>query len=322
MHPFLHRLRARVTLAGCLLVTPLAAMAAPPRVFACEPEWAALVRTLVPSALVDVATSVHQDPHHIEARPALIAQLRRADLAVCTGSGLEEGWLPVLQERAGNARVHDGTPGMFYAAEAVTRIDPRPQSLNPFAGDVHPAGNPHVHTDPERLLQIAQALSRRLIALWPEEAEAIRGRELGFRTRWLEKLSAWRQAAAPLRGRTVAAQHATFGYLWQWLGVRQTLDLEPRPGLPPTPGHLQSLTQRWAAEPVFAIVVALHQDARPARWLAAQAQPARRVLVLPATVPDPLAPDALERWWEGLLNALLAGVEDRTDRHSTSGRPG
>ncbi|MFM8767275.1 MAG: hypothetical protein ACKOD9_05695, partial [Rubrivivax sp.] len=45
-------------------------------VFACEPEWAALTRVLLPSARVHVATHAGQDPHHIEARPALIAQLR------------------------------------------------------------------------------------------------------------------------------------------------------------------------------------------------------------------------------------------------------
>ena len=64
-------------------------------VFACEPEWAALVRVLWPEARVHVATHVGQDPHHIEARPALIAQLRQADLVVCTGAELEAGWVPV-----------------------------------------------------------------------------------------------------------------------------------------------------------------------------------------------------------------------------------
>ena len=84
-------------------------------VFACEPEWAALARVLLPQAQISVATSHQQDPHHIEARPALIAQLRNADMAVCSGAGLEEGWLPVLQQKSGNARVQNGQPGMFWA---------------------------------------------------------------------------------------------------------------------------------------------------------------------------------------------------------------
>ncbi|MDP3615451.1 MAG: zinc ABC transporter substrate-binding protein, partial [Rubrivivax sp.] len=75
-------MRSRL-LAG-LLATLLSAPAAAFTVFACEPEWAALTRVLLPQARVHVATHAGQDPHHIEARPALIAQLRSADLAVCT----------------------------------------------------------------------------------------------------------------------------------------------------------------------------------------------------------------------------------------------
>ena len=76
-------------------------------VFACEPEWASLVKALAPQAQVVSATHQRQDPHHIEARPALIAQMRQADLVVCTGAGLESGWLPVLQQRAGNPKAQD-----------------------------------------------------------------------------------------------------------------------------------------------------------------------------------------------------------------------
>ena len=82
-------------------------------VFACEPEWAALTKTLLPEATVRTATTHLQDPHHIEARPSLIAQLRGADFAICTGAELEAGWLPMLQDRAGNPKVQNGRPGMF-----------------------------------------------------------------------------------------------------------------------------------------------------------------------------------------------------------------
>ena len=80
------------------------------------------------------------------------AQLRAADLAVCTGAALEAGWLPMLQQRAGNPRVQDGAAAMFYAAEHVQLIDPRAGLITPFDGDVHPQGNPHLHADPHRLL--------------------------------------------------------------------------------------------------------------------------------------------------------------------------
>ena len=275
-----------------------------PRVFTCEPEWAALVRELLPQAQVFSATHARQDPHHIEARPALIAQLRQADLAVCTGAGLEEGWLPALQQRAGNAKVQDGAAGMFYASAHVTLIDPQASTLNPFAGDVHPGGNPHLHVDPDRLAQVAQALGAHLQRLWPAHASAIAARQAAFSQRWQARAAQWRQKAAGLRGRTVAAQHTTFAYLWRWLGLRHTMDLEPRPGLPPTPSHLQALLQRWPAEPPVAVVVALHQDPRAGRWLTDRAQPARPLLVLPATVTEDTQPQALDRWFDQIIDAL------------------
>jgi zinc/manganese transport system substrate-binding protein len=298
-----------------LLAVALAA-ASPARaftVFACEPEWAALVRVLLPSARVHVATTVRQDPHHIEARPTLIAQMRAADLAACTGASLEAGWLPLLQQRAGNPRVQDGAPGMYYAADHVVLLEGRPgagASLTgalaaPFAGDVHAEGNPHLHTDPRRLLEAAHALAEQLQALQPAQAMAIAQRHKEFDTRLRTRIADWERRAVPLRGRAVAAQHSSFAYLQRWLGIAQQADLEPRPGMAPTPGHLQKVLETLRAQPPLAIVVAEHHDPRPGRWLAGQLGGRVPLLTLPATVPDDSTPDALERWYEQLVQALL-----------------
>src|SRR5919107_836694 len=49
-------------------------------VFACEPEWAALTQELGGNTVTAFsATTARQDPHHIQARPSLIARLRAAD---------------------------------------------------------------------------------------------------------------------------------------------------------------------------------------------------------------------------------------------------
>ncbi|HVR49763.1 MAG TPA: zinc ABC transporter substrate-binding protein [Pseudorhodoferax sp.] len=269
-------------------------------VFACEPEWAALVQQLAPQAQVRSATHAGQDPHHIEARPSLIATLRRADLAVCTGASLESGWLPMLQQRAGNARVQDGQSGMFYAADHVTLIDPRPPST-PWDGDVHAEGNPHVQLDPERLLAIAQALSQRLQQIEPARAAEHAARWQSFERDWRARMAGWRALAAPLRGTQVAAQHTGYAYLWHWLGMAQAADLEPKPGMPPTPGHLQRVLQATRAVPLRAVVVSLYQDVRPAQWLAQQ-RGNTPVLQLPSTVTD----DGQASDLAGLFDLLIA----------------
>ena len=294
-------LAALCGLVGLALATPAAALT----VFACEPEWAALTRVMLPQARLHVATHAGQDPHHIEARPALIAQLRAADLAVCTGASLESGWLPTLQQRAGNARARD----VFFAADHVELIDPQPGAIGtPWAGDVHAEGNPHLHADPRKLLEVANALAERLGREAPAERAAIERRRAAFEARWRQQVAEWERRAAPLRGLPVAAQHATFGYLWRWLGITQVADLEPRPGMSPTPGHLQRLLQGLRAAPPAAVVIAGHQDPRPGRWLTGQLQGHGAkvpLLVLPATVPEEAAERELVQWVDGLLRDLL-----------------
>src|SRR3982751_2984740 len=123
----------------------LAAFASAPahaalRVFACEPEWAALTQELGGN-LVEVtsATTALQDPHQVQAKPSLIARMRNADLVVCTGAELEIGWLPVLLQQSGNAKVQPGQAGNFAAADLVRKLAV-PAQLDRAQGDVHAAG--------------------------------------------------------------------------------------------------------------------------------------------------------------------------------------
>ena len=278
-------------------------------VFVCEPEWGALVKALHPSAQVFSATTHLQDPHHIEARPSLIAQLRQADLAVCTGASLEVGWLPMLQARSGNAKVQDGQPGMFYAAKFVKLIGQYEGVITPFSGDVHPEGNPHFHTDPRRLLQVATALRDRLIQLNPSEENSITAQHAQFSQALTDRLSGWEAKAARLKGKSVLTQHATFGYLWDWLSIKSIGDLEPKPGMPPTPKHLERLSAQMSQSAAQAIIIAQHHDKRPAQWLVQQQATGKTPLViLPATVPE-VSSTVLLTWLDGLVVTLTQEIQ-------------
>jgi zinc/manganese transport system substrate-binding protein len=278
-------------------------------IFVCEPEWGALVKALHPSAQVFSATTHLQDPHHIEARPSLIAQLRQADLAVCTGASLEVGWLPMLQARSGNAKVQDGQPGMFYAAKFVKLIGQYEGVITPFSGDVHPEGNPHFHTDPRRLLQVATALRDRLIQLNPSEENSITAQHAQFSQALTDRLSGWEAKAARLKGKSVLTQHATFGYLWDWLSIKSIGDLEPKPGMPPTPGHLERLRAQMSQSAAQAIIIAQHHDKRPAQWLVQQQATGKTPLViLPATVPE-VSSTVLLTWLDGLVVTLTQEIQ-------------
>src|SRR5436190_736966 len=117
-------------------------------VFACLPEWASLATELGGDKVsVYQASNALQDPHRIEARPSLVARMRSADLAICTGAELEIGWMPLVQTQSGNAKIQAGQPGYFEAAAVVPLLE-KPARVDRSMGDVHAAGNPHIHLDP------------------------------------------------------------------------------------------------------------------------------------------------------------------------------
>lgn len=251
-------------------------------VFACTPEWGSLAKELGGEKVtVYVATTALQDPHHIEARPSLIARARGADLAVCTGADLEIGWMPLVTGQAGNPRIRIGQPGYFEASRYVKMLEV-PERADRAMGDVHPQGNPHIHLDPRNIALIARALGERMIALDGSAAESYRALTARFLDRWQAAMERWEKEAAPLKGLRVVAYHKNLTYLNAWLGIREVGNLEPKPGLPPTAAHLGDLLARLQKEPAHAIVRVTYNEPRAAQWLAEQAK--LRVVVVPFTV--------------------------------------
>jgi zinc/manganese transport system substrate-binding protein len=236
-------------------------------VFACEPEWASLVKELAgDKASIYTATTAFQDPHHIEARPSLIAKVRRADLIVCNGSGLEVGWLPLLLRQSANPKVQPGQAGYFLAGEQVVRLE-IPEKVDRSMGDVHAQGNPHVHLDPKRIAVIAVVLSKRLVQLDPINKLFYEQRRNDFLTKWKAAIAKWQQQARLLEGVYIAVNHNSWVYLFDWLGIQQAAILESRPGIPVSASYLAQLKHSLADVPVKMVIYAAYQNDRAAIWL-------------------------------------------------------
>ncbi len=276
------------------------------RVFACEPEWGALLNELAgDKVVVDVATTALQDVHVIEAKPSLIAKVRRADLLVCTGAELEIGWLPQLIRQSGNTKLASG-PNAFLAAAQVTTLE-KPAALDRAHGDVHPDGNPHVQMDTRRMLVIAQRLSARLVEIDPGNAVTYKARMADFQTRWLAAIERWQQKAAPLRGRKVVVHHISWVYLWDWLGMEQIGALEPKPGVPPTSGHLASLIDTTKNHDTLAIVHAAYKDGKASEWLSGRT--GVPVVTLPFTVGGDAESSDLFSLFDSTIDKLLEAAQ-------------
>ncbi|MDD5334765.1 MAG: zinc ABC transporter substrate-binding protein [Rhodoferax sp.] len=258
-----------------LLAAPVLLLALPAqaalRVFACEPEWGALAQELGGNLVeVSVATSALQDPHQIQAKPSLIARARNADLVVCTGAELEIGWLPVLLQQSGNAKVQPGQSGNFAAADFVRKLD-LPGQLDRSQGDVHAAGNPHIQTDPRNIAQVATALGARLAQVDAAHASQYAQRLSDFSQRWQQAIVRWNTQAAPLKGAAVVSQHKAFVYLYDWLGMKEVAVLEPKPGVEPTASHLQQVLASLKNAPARMTLYSAYQDPKPAEWLSKNA---------------------------------------------------
>lgn len=290
------------------IVIPLLLMAQPVfaalNVLACEPEWGALAKELGGDKVnLYVATTALQDPHHIEARPSLIARARNADLVVCTGAQLEVGWLPLLQTQSGNPKIQAGQPGNFEASRYVVKLEV-PQQVDRAQGDVHPAGNPHIHLDPRNIEKVAAALSERMAQIDGKETAYYQARTKAFLERWRQAISGWERIALPLKGMPLVVHHRNFSYLIHWLGMRESGELEPKPGLPPTTAHLSELLGSLAATPAKAVVRAAYNDPRAADWLAGRAGiPA---VMLPFTVGGSPQANDLFSLYDDTLSRLLA----------------
>jgi len=237
------------------------------RIFACEPEWAALADE-IGGDLVETfsATTALQDPHYIQARPSLIAKVRRADLVICSGAQLEIGWLPALLRKANNRKVLPGNDGYMEASSFVLRLDAT-ADVDRGKGDIHPQGNPHIQVDPHNIAAVARALSARLTKLNPEKTIRYEGNLNDFLGRWQAEISRWEDAAGSLKGKRAITHHKSWVYLLRWLGIEEIANLEAVPGVPPTAAHLSQLTARFSEGGADVIIRAPYQHGKASDWL-------------------------------------------------------
>jgi zinc/manganese transport system substrate-binding protein len=276
-------------------------------VYACEPEWGALATELGgPDVSVFVATTARQDPHQIQARPALIARLRNAELVVCTGSELEIGWMPVLLRQGANGRVQPGTPGYFEATRYVRMLEV-PAALDRAMGDIHPGGNPHIQTGAPNIRAVAVALAERLGQVDAAHAAAYAQRRDDFLKRWDEAMARWQTQAAPLKGVHFVSYHREWAYLAAWLGMEESITIEPKPGVPPGSAYLAQVLEDAPRRQARFVVYAAYQDARAPFFVAEKT--GLPLVLLPFTTGGTDGASNLFGLFDDTIARLLAGLE-------------
>jgi len=262
-------MRTLVPLLAAAIAGSPAAAAATPRVVATTQTLGALASEVAgPDAKVEFLARGVQDPHFVDANPMLTVKLRDADLLVDVGLDLEIGWLPPLVVQSRNGAILPGGRGRLTAASAITVLDVPTGPVDRSSGDLHPAGNPHFLSDPRRAVQVASAIAAKLAEIDPAHAAGYRERSAAFAARIEKDVQRWSGQLAVSKGQKIFTQHRTLTYFLDWSGLVSAGEMEPKPGVPPPPGHLADLVELGRREGVKAIVVENFYDRRSADTVA------------------------------------------------------
>ena len=280
-------------------------------------------------AEVSSITTGREDPHTLTAKPSFIVRARDADVWIRVGMELEIGWEPVILRDARNPRIHVGMPRHIDASDHVIRLEVPTQRVTRDQGDVHPEGNPHYWLDPLNGRLVAATISERLSALYPEHKATFEENlhrferdldtrmfgaalveSLGGETLWkaasekrLEaflaeniaagKAGGWYAAMRPHQGKTIVTYHRSWVYLTERFGLRGDLQLEPKPGIPPSAKHLASLVSEAESRKVRVILQEPFYTLKAAEFVASR-MGAKVVVVPTMTGGSPEAASYLE----------------------------
>ena len=224
----------------------------------------------------------YQDPHFVEAKPSYLLKLRQADLLVIVGLQLEIGWLPPLITQSGNSRIQVGGSGYLDASQFAEILEKPTGEVTRAQGDVHPFGNPHYWLDPENGRRVAKGIADKLAELRSSDATYFNQNFESFSQRLTEANKKWLAEMEPYHGRKVITYHRSWPNFLKFFGLVTMGEIEPRPGIPPTPSHTLELINMIKREKVSLILVEPYFDPKTPQSIARET--GAQVVIMPPSV--------------------------------------
>jgi zinc/manganese transport system substrate-binding protein len=223
----------------------------------------------------------YQDPHFVEAKPSFLLKLRRASLLITVGLQLEIGWLPPLIAQCGNRAIQAGARGYLDASQYAEILEIPTGIVTRAMGDVHPFGNPHYWLDPENGRRIARGITTKLAEMQPQDSAYFEERFQAFSKRLDGAEKVWDAAMKPFQGRKVVTYHRSWPNFLKRFGLASAGEIEPRPGIPPSPRHTVELIQMMKRDNVKVILVEPYFDLKTPNAMARETG-AQVVVLLPS----------------------------------------
>lgn len=233
-----------------------------------------------------------EDPHFVQPKPSFVALLRDADLFVTTGLDLET-WVPTLLDRAGNRKIMPGGPGYVTAYTGITLLEvpasvSRAGGDVHADGNPHIHTDPIngiliarniltglTRVDPgnaDYYRQRQAEFERRVLeatigkplveVLTPSTAFNLlrTGQFDGFVEKTMlhgkplaDQLGGWLKAGRDFRGKEMACYHKEWSYFSVRFQVTCVAYVEAKPGIPPTPGHVEEVIALMKARQIPAL---------------------------------------------------------------------
>lgn len=223
-----------------------------------------------------------EDAHFVTARPSFIPILNRADVLIEGGAELESAWLPPLVNTARNRNILPGRRGHVPIARHIDLMDAPTGPVDRSQGNVHASGNPHFMLDPENGRIAARLIAERFSELDPDHADFYAENLARFSARLDEGLESWKRQLAPFAGKRVVAYHKNYDYLARRFGFRIVGEIEPLPGIEPSPRQVTRLISSMKEQDISMIWMEPFRPRRTPERIAEEA--GVRLVLLPEQV--------------------------------------
>jgi ABC-type Zn uptake system ZnuABC Zn-binding protein ZnuA len=263
---------AWTTLAAALLLAIAASGPAAEKlkVVATIPDLADMAKR-IGGDLVDVssiATGV-EDIHAVPMKPSFAVTLNRADVVIVLGLQAEHAFMPALLEAARNPKILPGAPGYIDCATNILPLEVA-TNLDRAQGEQHPMGNPHFNLDPVMGKDMARAIADGLARNDPDHEDTYKKNLDAYLVVLDAAIARWEREGAPLKGVKLVSYHPDLIYFAERFGMESVGTIELKPGVGPTPRHVEELEDQMRKQGVRIVVRERHYPAGLAETIAQQ----------------------------------------------------
>jgi ABC-type Zn uptake system ZnuABC Zn-binding protein ZnuA len=180
------------------------------------------------------------DPEDFQPKPQDVQRIKDAQLVIRVGLDFDL-WFDKLIVHSGRPDLRPGQPRHVDASLSITLLDVHAHGLGASEGHAHGSGNPHYWLDPKNAEIITGHILERLADLDPAHAKTFETNRLRFLDQLEARLALWESMMAPLQGQPVVAYHDTWAYLARRFRLNFVGIIEQKPGVAPSPAHLNKM---------------------------------------------------------------------------------